>query len=200
MSLRLQSTQMAEKLKRLREREEERERRREEREEEEDRRRQERRQHERRQQGTLGVGSSAHPHYTHTPTPMPAPTPIVPIVPLPSSPVDDTIDEFDLVEEFFTFVIERTKNLLRRNEYEHAKDVAIARFWTLEDLKAMESPSSELYRMATSVECGIPDGIVRSFRRYMKAFKVWFRERAKQQAAGALIDIQYGPGGFIRGG
>ncbi len=41
--------------------------------------------------------------------------------------------------------------------------------WTLEDLKEMNKPNSKVYELV--MEAGIPDGLVRGFKRDLKAFK-----------------------------
>jgi len=112
----------------------------------------------------------------------------------PSSPVDPTEDDFDLVEQFFAWLIDQQKTLTRQSSFKEVREVAIANYWTVNDLKEMGSPRSHLYKLATETH-HLPDGIVRSLRRYLTLFKPAFRQR---KVAGALLDLQVGLGGFSR--
>ena len=48
----------------------------------------------------------------------------------------------------------------------------------------------------SAIDNGIPDGIARSFKGELKAYKKACRDA---HAAAALTELQYGPGGFIQG-
>ncbi|KAF1980227.1 hypothetical protein BU23DRAFT_562623 [Bimuria novae-zelandiae CBS 107.79] len=109
-----------------------------------------------------------------------------PVNPL-SSPINTAKDEYDM------------SNNIRRLEWQSVKEQATANYWTMDDLKGMAQPSSELYRLATK-EYHIPDGIARGFRKFMSQYKPIYRQNKDAQAAGLLVDMQLGGGGFVRGG
>ena len=120
-----------------------------------------------------------------------------PSPPSASSPIDPELEEWDTVEAFFTWLINRQTTRERQAQCEHAKNAAIKNYCTTKDLKTIEDPRSDLYKKATSSLIDIPDGIARSFRRFLKQYKVVHKEE-QQVAANTLIDMQIGSSGFIR--
>ena len=63
----------------------------------------------------------------------------------------------------------------------------------------MDKPTSDMYKMAISDACAIPDGIARGFRRQIRQFKMEYRQQRDDRLAAQLIKLQHGGGGFIRG-
>lgn len=138
-----------------------------------------------RQGGAISRSSFMSPPPGYRPTP-PVPQPLTL---QPSSPIDAGQDDYDLVTAFFEWLISRQKTVGRRAEFEHAKEVAETKYWSLDDLKQMADPETPLYRMATSADCRIPDGIARSFARNLKQYKALYRRQKEDAAAGALLGL-----------
>lgn len=123
----------------------------------------------------------AYPPYqppSSVPTPPPPPPPLPPSPPEPqqtsrSSPIDDSADEDDILESFWQWKKQSTSKASRKLQYCAAQSKIEKEMWTLDDLKHMSDPSSDIYKYAISI--GLPDGLIRSFKKDLSAFKGQWR-------------------------
>jgi hypothetical protein len=94
--------------------------------------------------------------------------------PAPSSPIIAGVEEDPraLVREFFDWLIAEQPDE-DQVDFKQAAQVALNQKWTVEDLRAMSSPSSSLYKVALSHE--LKDGVVRHLRKDLRRFKKQYR-------------------------
>ena len=102
-----------------------------------------------------------------------------------SSPLAIDDDENRRVlKSFFKWMRERHHNPDFKDAIDEVKNVIIQNFWTIDDLKQMSDPSSMAYKRA--VEWGIPDGLMRNFKKDLQIFKPLYRNEISKQYRAAI--------------
>ena len=115
------------------------------------------------------------------PAQQPAPAPVQQSIPSsPIAPAGGVANPFMLVQQFFNWARMNAPTDGVRQAYNKSAGVAEEQFWTLEDLKEMSNINSDLYRVAR--DKGLPDGIIRGFRKAIKDFKVVYRQQMRDEA------------------
>lgn len=86
-----------------------------------------------------------------------------------SSPIDETTDEYELLESFFYWKNVNTPNPRQKEKWNQVKEIVFQNDWTIQDLKDMEDDASPMYQRA--IKAGISDGFTRLIQRELQAFK-----------------------------
>ncbi len=75
---------------------------------------------------------------------------------------------------FFDWKKPRVTNPVWRQRFEDIHQLMDREMWTVDDLKAMSDPTSEIHK--TAVRMGVPNGMARAFKDELKEFKPQWRQ------------------------
>ncbi|KAJ0412941.1 hypothetical protein BJY00DRAFT_320298 [Aspergillus carlsbadensis] len=116
------------------------------------------------------------PQAAPTPTPTPQPRPLAPTnLSRTSSPIDIAEEDANILEAFFNWKLQITRNLERRAKWERARKIINDNDWSIRDLQLIEDDSSSMYSRA--IKAGLSDGFARGFRDELRAYKLVHRQR-----------------------
>jgi hypothetical protein len=107
-------------------------------------------------------------------------------VPRISSPIGLPEEEAEIIEDFFQWKMDRAVRQEVKNRILTVYRQVEAEMWSINDLKAMSTLNSPLYKRA--IELGIPDGMLRSFHTDLRVFKPHWRDSREQDGEGELDD------------
>jgi hypothetical protein len=113
-----------------------------------------------------------------TPAPTPQPRPLVPTyLSRTSSPIDIAEEDANILEVFFNWKLQITRNLEWRAKWERARKIINDNDndWSIRDLQLMEDNSSSMYSRA--IRAGLSDGFARGFRDELRAYKLVHRQQ-----------------------
>lgn len=96
-----------------------------------------------------------------------------------SSPIDETMDEFEVLETFFYWKNLHTPNPHQKEKWDQVREIVFRNDWTIQDLKDMANESHPMYQRA--VKAGISDGFTRLLQRELQTFKQDTRHQKQSQ-------------------